>query len=188
MRQTRATPSPNDSSAPLTSFSSCHEGILSHLKTFGELPALLEPVARARTIAEDTLKFFREAMFDHHAEEEKDLFPAVLDRAEQGEERENVRKLVDQLKAEHRAIEALWLGMEPQIKKLAKGQPADVDGMAVQSLVRKYAAHAKLEQDQFLPLAERILGRDSTEMAALGLSLHMRHVVRAWHRHGISGS
>ena len=60
--------------------------------------------------------------------------------------------------------------------------------MAVQSLVRKYAAHAKLEQDQFLPLAERILGRDSTEMAALGLSLHMRHVVRDWRRHGISGS
>ena len=34
--------------APILNFSNCHAGILSKLKTFGELPALLEPAARAR--------------------------------------------------------------------------------------------------------------------------------------------
>jgi hypothetical protein len=67
-----------DGSPPLTSFSSCHAGIVSHLKTFGELPALLGPAARARKIAEETLAFFQGAVFDHHAEEERGLFPAVL--------------------------------------------------------------------------------------------------------------
>jgi hemerythrin superfamily protein len=164
--------------APLTNFSNCHVGIVSHLQTFGELPALLEPAARARKIAEETLHFFRDAVYEHHSEEEKELFPAVLASAVKGEEREKVQKMVDWLTAEHRDIEALWASLEPQLKKLAKGQPADVDPSAVEHLVRKYSAHAKLEEDEFLPLSEQILGRNSNHMAALGLSLHMRHVPR----------
>ena len=37
----------------------------------------------------------------------------------------------------------------------------------------------RLEEDQFLPMAETILGRKDPSMAALGLSLHMRHQLRA---------
>jgi hypothetical protein len=43
-------------------------------------------------------------------------------------------------------------------------------------LISRYKAHAGLEETVFLPLAEKILGRNSNHMAALGLSLHMRHV------------
>ncbi len=94
-----------DSDAPLTNFSDCHAGILGHLATFGELPALLEPVARAHRIAEETLQFFQDVVFNHHVEEEKDLFPAVLASAAAGRERNEVQHLVDQLTAEHRSIE-----------------------------------------------------------------------------------
>ena len=45
--------------SPLGSFSHCHADIISHLNTFGELSALLEPAARARRIAHETLGFFR---------------------------------------------------------------------------------------------------------------------------------
>ena len=72
--------------APLLNFSNCHAGIISHLKDFGELPALLVPAARAREIAEETLRFFRAAVFEHHSEEERELFPAVLSSAVKGEE------------------------------------------------------------------------------------------------------
>ena len=38
-----------------------------------------------------------------------------------------------------------------------------------------YQAHAAFEEATFLPLSQTILGRNDHHMAALGLSLHMRH-------------
>jgi hypothetical protein len=43
-------------------------------------------------------------------------------------------------------------------------------------LIQRYKKHAQEEEAVFLPLAEKILSRNSNHMAALGLSLHMRHV------------
>ena len=174
-------------SSPISNFSQCHEGILSHLNSLGELPALLEPITRAGAIAEQTLSFFRPSVFDHHVEEEKDLFPAVLAAAAPGEEYDKVKAMVDGLTTDHRNIEAIWRELEPQLQKLASGHRVVVDVASVQLLVSKYGAHAKLEEDQFLPLAEKILGRKDPQLAELGLSLHMRHVVRAARR-GMRGS
>lgn len=160
---------------------------MSHLHDFGELPGLMGGVARARQIAQQTIDFFHEAVFVHHTEEEKDLFMIVLAKAEAGEEHERVRRLVDQLTAEHRDIEAQWRQLEPHLKKLLKGDAAEVDGAAIERLVRQYQQHARIEETEFLPLSAAILGRESADLAALGLSLHTRHVVRAA-RQGLCGS
>jgi hypothetical protein len=61
------------------------------------------------------------------------------------------------------------------LKKVAKGRFDDVNADEVQRLVAKYLAHADFEEKEFLPLSQTILGRDANHMAALGLSLHMRH-------------
>lgn len=186
MQPTPSNVTPGEAS-PISNFSDCHEGILSHLQSLGELPALMEPMERATAIAEKTLSFFRPAVFDHHVEEEKDLFPAVLAAATKGEERDKVQAMVSSLTADHREIEALWRDLEPQLKKLANGHLAVVDIAAVQQLVSQYHGHARLEEDKFLPMAETILGRKDPKLAELGLSLHMRHVVRAARR-GLRGS
>ncbi|MFV0679190.1 hemerythrin domain-containing protein [Ottowia sp.] len=161
---------------PLNQFSNCHEGILRHLDGFGELPALLAPVQRARAIAEDMVRFFRQAVFEHHAEEERELFPAVLKSAQPGDEKTRVQQLIDQLTREHRDVEKQWALLEPALKKLAKGQPAELDGAAIGKLVAQYQAHARFEEAEFLPLSHDILDRNSNHMAALGLSLHIRHL------------
>jgi hypothetical protein len=163
--------------SPIEDFSQCHAGILGHLQTLGTLPALLEPAARARHIATDTLSFFRDAVFQHHAEEEKELFPAVLASAAKGEERDRVQALVSALTAEHRKVEAAWSKLEPKLKALSKGHESDVDGADIQALVDSYQAHARFEEEVFLPLSQTILGRNSNHMAALGVSMHMRHAV-----------
>ena len=85
------------------------------------MPALLEPAARARQIATDTLRFFRDAVYEHHAEEEKELFPAVLASAVKGEERDRVQALVNALTAEHRKVEAAWSKLEPKLKAPGQG-------------------------------------------------------------------
>ena len=160
---------------PLSNFSNCHAGIVRQLDHFGELPALLAPALRAQKIATDFLGFFREAAFDHHQDEERELFPAVLRSSEAGAERQRVQQMVDALTREHREIESLWNRLAPELKKLANGQPSNVDGHAITQLVEQYRAHARYEEQAFLPLAEHILQRDGSHMAALGLSLHMRH-------------
>jgi hypothetical protein len=178
MSPTPSTPIEEPGDAPLLNFSNCHAGIISHLKTFGELPALLEPAARARKIAEETLGFFRDAVFEHHSEEERELFPAVLASAVKGEERDRVQVMVDQLTAEHRTVEAAWTKLEPELKKVAKGHTTELNVAGVEHLVHHYLAHAAFEEEHFLPLAHTILARNSNHMEALGLSLHMRHAPR----------
>ncbi|TNF58743.1 MAG: hemerythrin domain-containing protein [Burkholderiales bacterium] len=162
--------------APISNFNNCHVGILRRLNTLGELPALLEPAARARKIAEDSLEFFREAIFEHHLEEERELFPAVMASAQPGEELQRVKAMAQRLTDEHRAIEKLWKSLEKGLKQVAKGHSTELDVSDLQRLVAEYQAHAQYEETEFLPLSEQILGRNSNHMAALGLSLHMRHV------------
>lgn len=161
--------------APLSTFTDCHVGILKRLKALDGLPALLEPAAQARQIATDSLAFFREAIFEHHLDEERDLFPAVLASAQAGAERERVQAMTERLTREHRAIESLWKRLEKALKRVGKGQDADLDVDELHQLVDAYAAHAGYEETEFLPLSQTILGRNSNHMAALGLSLHMRH-------------
>lgn len=168
-------PIPGDE--PLTNFSQCHTGILTHLNKLSSLPALLEPAAQARRIASETAEFFRKVIYEHHSEEERELFPAVLASAQRGAERERVQVLVDRLTAEHRQVEAMWTRLEPGLKAVAKGQDSNLDASAVQRLVETYTAHARFEEQEFLPLSQTILGRDGNHMAALGMSLHLRHTL-----------
>jgi len=165
-----------DADAPLTNFTNCHSGIIKRLNALDELPALLAPAAKARQIAEQSLEFFREAIFEHHLEEERELFPAVIASATPGEELLKVKAMTTRLTQEHRMVEALWKTLESGLKRVAKGQSTDLDVSEVQRLVSEYTAHAAYEEAEFLPLSEQILSRNSNHMAALGLSLHMRHV------------
>ena len=165
-----------DTEEPISHFANCHLGILAQLSRMGDLPALLGPAAQARKIAEESLAFFGQALYTHHSEEEKDLFTAVLQSANAGAERLQVDGLVEQLTQDHRALEKLWASLEPGLHKVAKGQDTTLDVQTLQSMVQRYRAHAQLEEQKFLPLAQTILGRNDNHMAALGLTLHMRHV------------
>jgi len=159
----------------ITDFSQCHSGIVKKLDMLGELPGLLEPAARARQIAESAIDFFREAIFEHHLDEERELFSAVAASAAAGEERERVLALNKRLTDEHRVLERLWKSLESGLKKVAKGQGGDINVGDIRSLVMQYKAHAEFEEQAYLPLAQEILGRNDKHMAALGMSLHMRH-------------
>jgi hemerythrin-like domain-containing protein len=170
------TPKPSEHiDEPIQDFSQCHVGILDKLQMLGELPALLEPAARARDVAGQALEFFKDAIFEHHLDEERELFPAVLASAAEGDEHDLVQLMVDRLTKQHRDLEGLWKRLEPGLKKVARGQPADVGVEKIQQLVARYRAHAEFEEREFLPLSQTILGRNANHLSALGLSLHMRH-------------
>ncbi|EHR72561.1 hemerythrin HHE cation binding domain-containing protein [Burkholderiales bacterium JOSHI_001] len=168
---------PSPSSAPLEDFSHAHVGITTQLKSLGGLVDLLAPAARARQVAADALAFFDDVIKEHHAQEERELFPAVLSSSVRGEERDRVQALVDRLVHEHREVEKQWAGLVPGLKNVAKGRDATLDPTALQRMVHSYMAHAAFEEREFLPLSQTILGRNSNHMAALAIALHMRQSV-----------
>jgi Hemerythrin HHE cation binding domain len=174
---TQAPAAAGSAEQPLDKFSSCHVGILTQLQTFAGLPALIEPAAQARRIAGQMLAFFPRVIREHHAEEEQELFPAVLGASIKGAERELAQVMIERLTAEHRQLEAMWSRLESPLNAVAKGRDSDLDASAVQRLVATYTDHAQYEEQQFLPFAEALLGRNGNHMAALGLSLHLRHAL-----------
>lgn len=170
-----ASSTPPGDAAPVQGFSECHAGILAALEPFEQLPALAAAAARLREVAGAVLALFDGAVLEHHADEEAELFPAVLRSAAAGAERAAVQSLMDRLGAEHRAIEESWKQLRPLVRRAAAGEPVGLDKRAVADLVQAYRRHAALEEHEFLPLAREILGRNGNHMAALGLSLHLRH-------------
>lgn len=161
---------------PIRQFCGSHDGILGGLQELRVLPELATFLRRARASAAATLDLFDRLVLPHHAEEEQELFASVLRSCREAEETRRVRQLVDRLTAEHRRIEALWSRVRPAVVLTAAGKPhqhADFEE-EVRTLVELYRAHARLEEEVFLPLADQVLGRDPNHMAALDVSLHLR--------------
>ena len=175
MRPHKAPAAPDVSSeAPLDTFSRCHLGIIAQLCAAAELPDLADAAMRARRVAGQTLRMFKDVVIAHHAEEEAELFPAVL-RSATPEEQPVVRRMVDQLTAQHRTIEAQWKQIEAQVRHVARGDDAELDHDRMAEVVQLYLQHARTEEAEFLPMADRILRRNGDHLAALAMSLHMRH-------------
>lgn len=162
---------------PLDEFSNCHAGILTKLDALERLPALLEPAALARRIASESLDFFSAVVYEHHVEEERDLFPAVLASAYPGDEMSRLQSMIERLTREHREVESAWERLKPHLKAVARGQDASIDTEALSALVAHYKGHARYEEAQFLPLCRQVLGRNGDHMAALGVAMHMRRTL-----------
>jgi hemerythrin-like domain-containing protein len=163
---------------PIERFANCHAGILSR---FERLRALADALARGeqpadgRKLAGDLPGFIRDAVFEHHREEEEALFPAVLRSAAPGDERQLVESLIARLTREHRELEAAWARIEPDLRQYARNRAQTLDSAAVAALCSAYTGHARFEESAWLPLAERIL--KPLDQEALGLTLHLRHAL-----------
>ena len=164
--------------APLAGFSQCHQGILGRLEAFSNLPALIAAADRARAVAANSVALFEHTVLAHHGDEEAELFPAVLRWASEGEEHARIKAMVQRLTTEHRTIEKLWKQHRSEVEAAARGKPSTLKKETATRLVQAYREHALFEEQVFLPLACKILQRDSNHMAALGISLHMRHAPR----------
>ena len=172
MKLPRHMPKALHGSAINADFTKCHASIISHLMTFSSLPQLLEPSEAARRVAGESVKFFHSVIYEHHSEEEWELFPLVLKYAEPGEEQEWVRSMIERLTLEHRQVETMWAKMEPDLMRIAEGRAASLDLTAVQTLVLDYGAHAAFEESDFLPLSKTILARHRAELGDMAIEMH----------------
>lgn len=164
-----------EADAPLQDFSRCHVGFVTVLDTALGLPEMIATAARSRACAADVLKMFRNRLLAHHDDEERDLFPAVLRVAQPGDEADRARTMVAQLVREHREIAQLWKQLEPAVQAVANGYLPQLDAALLHELVRRFNEHVRVEEEEFLPFAQRVLARQAEDMAMLGTVLHQRH-------------
>jgi hemerythrin-like domain-containing protein len=176
MEQRPAVPTAPELQAPIRQFSGAHDGILRGLNDLAELPELARAMERARSKAAAILELFDKVVLVHHADEEQELFVSVQRSCRDAREAAQVQTLVDRLKSEHRTIEALWARIRPALAHTAAGKVHGVSfTQDVETLVRLYGEHARMEETVFLPLADEILARNANHMAALDIALHLRH-------------
>ncbi|MEN9886562.1 MAG: hypothetical protein RL758_1140 [Pseudomonadota bacterium] len=150
---------------PLEMLAACHGRIERQCTTLERLAEHLPTHGcdeQARQAAVAVMRYFDTAARDHHADEEQDLFPALIE-AMAGSDAVCIRELTDALRAEHRQLEALWQRLRPELLAISQGLPHGFTHTLSQSFTQAYRAHAHKEDTELLPMATRLLSEEQID-------------------------
>ena len=128
-----------------------HRDILAHLDKLTALVSVLEadPDQNTRSQARELFAFFTGPAREHNYDEERHVFPTLLQCAV-----EEVKRAVETVCEDHAWIELSWLEIEPQLAALIDGD-LSLDGRALRSAVEVFDAvmrdHIALEEPLLHP-------------------------------------
>ncbi len=162
---------------PLEMLAACHGRIESQCATLIRLAEHLGRVgadADAREVAAAIRRYFGTAAVHHHADEEQDLFPALLESMA-GSDAVCIRQLTERLRAEHRHLEAMWAKVDAALQAVEGGNAGVLDPAAAREFSAAYAAHMAVEQTELLPMAAHLLG--DVALDAIGRAMRERRGV-----------
>lgn len=151
--------------APLEMLAACHIRIRRQCETLQRLVTHLAQHgcdADARSAAGNIMRYFDTAAVHHHADEEEDLFPAMLESMG-GSDAVCIRDMTRALAAEHRHLETAWRALRKVLVQIEAGGPASLAAATVASFTDAYARHMQIEEDEVLPMADRLLSQHDIE-------------------------
>lgn len=159
---------------PLEMLAACHGRVQAqcdlllrlhaHLRGHGIDRQVLDAIERIR-------RYFDTAARDHHADEEQDLFPAMLE-AVAGSDAVCIRDMMQHVVAQHRKLEAMWSQLGQALRRIEQGDSQALDGPLAQEFVAAYRAHVDFEDKELLPMAQRLLGDD--QLTEVGRAMRRR--------------
>ena len=117
------------------------------------------------------MRYFDTAARQHHADEEDDLFPALIESMA-GSDAICLREIIDGLKADHRALEACWRHLRGILERIAAGEQVSLVADDVEALAVRYERHIEREEKELLPMAARLLSDD--DLARIGRAMRAR--------------
>ncbi len=159
---------------PLEMLSACHGRVQTQCATLRRLvPHLAAHGAddAARSAASAVLRYFDTAAKDHHADEETDLFPALIESMA-GSNAVCLRDIIGALTADHRALEAQWRHVRSKLQAIAAGEAALLAADDIEPMITLYERHIEREEKELLPMAARLLSDDA--LAQLGRAMRER--------------
>ena len=160
--------------APLEMLAACHGRIEQQCATLRRLQPYLAAQGAdtaAREAARAVMRYFDHAAVDHHADEEEDLFPALLE-AMAGSDAVCLRELTELLTRQHRELEAHWRALREGLDAIAAGEAVALDAALVERFVGAYEQHLQRENDELLPMAERLI--DDATLQRIGRAMRLR--------------
>lgn len=164
--------------APLEMLSTCHGRVERQCQTLLRLAPHLAangPDQAAREAAQGVMRYFDTSARHHHADEEEDLFPALLQSAPESE-LSRLRELIAALQTQHRQLEQIWANLRLQLEALSLGNLRELDRSEVERMAGLYRSHIAREEEQLLPLAARILG--AAQLDRVGRAMRARRGIK----------
>jgi hemerythrin-like domain-containing protein len=156
----------------------CHHAMGQKLKVLDTLAAAVvdagELNPEQRGLARELVVWFNTEARQHHLDEEKHIFPNLLNSGN-----DNVIQITHRLIQDHGWLEADWLQIEPSLAAAAEGSswfdPATLSD-AVDIFHQLYIDHIVLEESVAYPQArERI---NPQALAAVGVEMAQRRALR----------
>jgi hemerythrin-like domain-containing protein len=160
--------------APLEMLAACHDRIQRQCDTLRRLVTHVATQgvdAQAREAAYAVMRYFDQAAVNHHADEEQDLFPALLESMA-GSDAVCLRELIEQLTRQHRELETHWQALRQVLVRIATGETVVLDAALVQRLVTAYEKHLAREDAELLPMAARLI--DDASLQQIGRAMRQR--------------
>jgi hemerythrin-like domain-containing protein len=158
---------------PFEVLDACHQQILTALDRMHELVEHLEAHgvdATAQGMAKDIYIFFNETARHHHLDEEKHVFPALLNSGD-----EALVRHVLHLQQDHGWIEEDWLELAPQFEAMAAGYcwyNIDQLNHALPVFTALYHDHMALEESLAYPEAKARIAK--WELQGMGREMAQR--------------
>ncbi len=161
---------------PLEMLVACHGRVRKFTDTLVRLADHLAthgPDDQARQAATAILRYFEQAAPRHHADEEEDLFPALLQAAGDRPDCTGLRDTVAALTREHEELDAEWQSVRQQLRAVVEGKAADLhaDDRA-RRFAQHYQQHAQREESDVYPWAATLLSGD--DMARIADAMTQR--------------
>lgn len=161
---------------PMGLLRACHERILGHCLTLERLAEHLTQCgvdSEARQAATRIRRYFLLAAPQHHADEEKDLFPWILQHPAFPA---MLRAPVKNLAAQHGQLEQQWRLLNQDLAMVEAGH---VRVLWPEPFVGMNRAHVALENEEIFPIAERLM--DAEKRAGLGAAMARRRQAHQGH-------
>ena len=153
---------------PINMLYACHSKVKRFCKQLTILPGYLEKNGVNQAVLNDVktiLQYFNHAAPLHHDDEEKDFFPALIEKAPQAKES------VDELERQHVTLHETWAKLSEQLEELIAEKRTDVDERLITLFVASYDRHITLEEPLF-ELGKQYLSAE--QLSAMGKIMFAR--------------
>jgi hemerythrin-like domain-containing protein len=162
---------------PFEMLHACHARTQRTLRLFVRLADYVKDGAvddRARSAAEDVLRFFDRAAPLHHEDEDRHVFPVALRSGD-----ESLGRLVARLAEEHVALHEQWLAIARILHKTMASSPLDArDCLSLKRMASSfrdsYEKHIECEETLLFPFVATKATSDT--LSAMGAEMRSRRV------------
>jgi len=158
---------------PFDVLDACHQQVMTALQRMGELVDYLQENGvdgKAQDMARAIFLFFMNTAKQHHEDEEKHIFPALIDAGDE----ELVRQVL-RLQQDHGWIEEDWQELAPQFESIAAGYNwfnIEQLALAVPVFQALYQDHIALEESLIYPQAKARLA--DKDLQGMGREMALR--------------